>query len=175
MGIVILYWHTRVLKMSNLVVRLIYIVLLATSTFPYTFPNSPNTILFIGWWSLFQSGAYSWHPFRNSLVLLPVGKGFPMPNQAKKRHVCALPDRTMDSLNNLSCILHYSHKALGDSILASRSPQSCYPEAGVVRPYLIWTGGSYSQRSVNPWRGDTSTLSYKESSCLVIDLLAFTR
>jgi len=26
----------------------------------------------------------------------------------------------------------------------------------VVRPYLIWTGGSYSKRGANSWRGDTS-------------------
>ena len=64
----------------------------------------------------------------------------------------------IDSMHNLSCILQYSRKAFYFPYQLAVDHSSARPETSVVRPYLIWTGGGYSQRGANSWRGDTSGL-----------------
>ena len=68
-----------------------------------------------------------------------------------------LVEGIIDSMHNLSWILQYGRKAFYFIYWPAVGHSSARPEARVVRPYLIWTGGSYSKRGANSWRGDTST------------------
>ena len=94
------------------------------------------------------------------------GESLPIPNQTNKSHVCAFLELCVKPCREVSLLDHLVSRycpcydrAVSDLIPTNLAldHRSARPETSVVRPYLIWTGGGYSQRGANSWRGDTST------------------